>query len=275
MHKLLGIIYVVLILFVPYQVALGGIEDDSLDVPERTHTFGTVKQGETITRTFVIRNTGSAPLKIARMELSERGITARIKPMIPPGEEGQITVRWDTGRLKGDVSGEVVLHPEDPAQPPVVLLLEGVVKPALEVLPSRAVFLSVFKGESKEQTVTIINNEVRPFAITRLEPRGQHFFADLRAVDPGKVYQLVVRVAPETPPGRYSEALDVHTNQAERSPIKIAVNVLVKTELYVFPDTVDFGTVNLADLARTPSLIESTTQTVLVKKRQGTSRSRA
>ena len=269
MHKLLGITSVVLILIAPYQVALGGIEDGSLVVPERTHTFGTVKQGQTITHTFVIRNTGSAPLKIVRMELSEQGMTARMKPVIPPGKEGQITVRWDSGRVKGDVSGEVVLHTDDPAQPPVVLLLKGVVKPALEVLPSHAVFLSVFKGESIEQTVTIINNEGRPLAITRLEPRGQHFLAELRAVDPGKVYQLVVRVAPETPPGRYREALHVHTDQTERSPIKIAVNVLVKTELYVFPDTVDFGPASLADLARTPSLIEYITQTVLIKKRQG------
>jgi len=269
MHGLLGIIYVVLILFSPCQAALGGIEDGSLVAPERTYTFGTVKQGETITHTFVIRNTASAPFKIARMELSDQGMTARMKAVIPPGEEGQITVRWDTGRLKGDVSGEVVLHLDDPVQQPVVLLLKGVVKPLLEVLPSRALFLSMFKGESVEQTVTIINNEQRPFTITRLEPRGQHFLADLRVVDPGKVYQLVVRVPPETPPGRYREALDVRTDQAERTPIKIAVNVLVKTELYVFPDMIDFGTVSLADLARTPSLIEYITQTVLIKKRQG------
>ena len=265
MQRLLRIIFVVLILFAPSQVALGGIEDSSLVAPERTYTFGTVKQGETITHTFVIRNTASAPFKIARMELSDQGMTARMKAVIPPGEEGQITVRWDTGRLKGDVSGEVVLHLDDPVQQPVVLLLKGVVKPALEVLPSHAVFLSVFKGESIEQTVTIINNEERPLAITRLEPRGQHFLTELRAVDPGKVFQLVVRVAPETPPGRYREALDVHTDQAERSPIKIVVNVLVKTELYVFPDTVDFGAASLADLARTPSIIESIRQTVLVK----------
>lgn len=269
MHKLLGIIYVVLILFAPCQVALSGTEDGSLVVPERTYTFGTVKQGETITHTFVIQNTGAAPLKIARMELSEQGITTRMKPVIFPGEEGQITVRWDTGRLKGDVSGEVVLHLDDPAQPPVVLLLKGVVKPTLEVLPSRAVFLSVFKGESIEQTITIINNEARPLAITRLEPRGQHFLADLRAVDPGKVYELVLRVPAEAPPGRYHEGLDLHTDQPERSLIKIAVNVLVKTELYVFLESVDFGTMSLADLARTPALIESITQTMLVKKRQG------
>jgi hypothetical protein len=269
MHKLLGIIYVALILFAPYQIAFGAAENGSLVVPERTHTFGTVKQGETITHTFVIRNSGKVPLKIARMELSEQGMTARMKPVISPGGEGQVTVRWDTGRVKGYVSGEIVLHPDDPVQPAIFLCLKGVVKPPLEVLPSRTLFLSVFKGESIEQTVTIVNNEAQPLAIKRLEPHGQHFLAEFRTVDPGKVYQLVVRVPPETPPGRYSEGLDLHTDQAGRSPIKIAVNVLVRTELYVFPDSVDFGTMSLAELTQTPSLVESMTQPLLVKKRQG------
>jgi len=52
MRKLLGTIFVVLILFAPYQVALGGIEEGSLVIPERMHTFGTVKQGETVTHTL-------------------------------------------------------------------------------------------------------------------------------------------------------------------------------------------------------------------------------
>src|SRR4030042_802517 len=176
MHKLIGITICMtsLILFPPYQVAIGGAGHDHLVVPERTHTFGTVKQGETITHIFVIRNTGSAPLKSTRMELSQQGMTARIKPVIHPGEEGQITVRWDTGRVKGEVLGEVVLHLDDPAQPPIVFLLKGIVKPPLEFVPSRAVFLSVFKGESMEQTATLINNEARPLSIVRLAPHGQH-----------------------------------------------------------------------------------------------------
>src|SRR4030042_3018378 len=176
MHQLLGITICMtsLILFPPFQVAIGGAGHDHLVVAERTHTFGTVKQGETITHIFVIRNTGSAPLKPTRMEISEQGMTGRIKPVIPPGEEGWITVRWDTGRVKGEVSGEGVLNLDDPEQPPIVLLLKGIVKPPLEFVPSRAVFLSVFKGESMEHTVTIINNEARPLSLVRLAPHGQH-----------------------------------------------------------------------------------------------------
>jgi hypothetical protein len=270
MHKLLGTLCLAgSILFLSHRIAMGEVQKGELIVPEPTHAFGSVKQGAIVSHAFAIRNSGAAPLKIERMEISRTGITARAKPVIPPGEEGEITVRWDTGRARGEVSGQVVLHLDDPTQPPIVLLLKGVVKPPVEIVPSRPVLLSVFRGESAEQTVAIINNEERPLAITRLEPLGGHFRADVRPVEPGKVFRVSLTLPAETPPGRYVEALNVYTDRPERSPIRIAVNILVRTELYTFPDSVDFGTVSVADLARTPSLLDALTQHVLVKKRQG------
>jgi hypothetical protein len=269
MHKLYRIACIIaaLILFPVCDGEINAI--DHVFPSESTHTFGTVIQGETITHTFAIRNTSSVPLKIARMELSQLGMTARVTPMIFPEQEGKVTVRWDTHRVKGDLTGEATIYFDDPAQRPVLFLLRGVVNPSLEFLPSRAVFLSLFKGESAERTVTVVNNEAEAFAITRLEARGQHFLADVHVVESGKVYQIIVKVPPDTPPGRYREALEVYTDDPEREPIKIAVNVLVKENLYTFPDIVDFGTVSLGQLARTTSILDIFTQTVLVKKREG------
>jgi hypothetical protein len=271
MHKAFGIacIIVALVLFPICDGEINAIELDHVFPSESTHTFGTVIQGETITHTFTVRNTSSMLLKIARMELSQLGMTARVTSMILPEQEGKVTVKWDTHRVKGDLTGETTVYFDDPAQPPILFLLRGVVKPRLEFLPSRAVFLSLFKGEGTERTVTIVNNEAQPLAITRLEARGQHFLADVHMVESGKVYQIIVKVAPDTPPGRYREALEVYTDDPEREPIKIAVNVLVKENLYTFPDIVDFGTVSLGQLARTTSILDISTQTVLVKKREG------
>lgn len=268
LHRIVLII-AAFILFPVYHGETKALESSAVFLSETTHSFGTVMQGETINHAFVIRNAGSAPLKIARMELSELGMTARVTPLIPPGQEGKVTVKWDTLRVKGELTGEVVVYLDDPAQPPIVLLLKGVVKPPLEIVPSRAVFLSLFKGESAESTVTIVNNETRPLTITRLEARGQHFVANFHTVESGKIYQIVVKVLPDTPPGRYLEGLDVYTDNPQRAQIKMAVNVLVKENLYTFPDVVDFGTVSLAQLAKTPSILKVLTQTLLVKKREG------
>jgi hypothetical protein len=267
MHKVYGIacIIVGLVFFPVWGHEINAIEFGPVFPSESTHIFGTVTQGETITHTFAIRNTSSLPLKIARMELSQLGMTAWVTPMIFPEQEGKLTVKWDTRRVRGDLTGETTVYFDDPAEPPIVFLLRGVVKPRLEFLPSRALFLSLFKGEETERMVTIVNNEAQPLNITRLETRGQHFVADVHTVESGKVYQVMVKVPPDVAPGRYREALEVYTDDPEREPIQITVNVLVKENLYTFPDIVDFGTVSLGQLARIPSII----QTILVKKREG------
>jgi Protein of unknown function (DUF1573) len=270
MQKLYGIAYLIaaLLLLSVHHPEINAQDSSQVFLFESIHTFGTVIQGKTITHTFAIRNTSAVPLKIARMELSQLGMTARVTPVILPAQEGKVTVNWDTHRVNGDLTGEVAVYFDEPAQPPMLFLLRGVINPPLEVLPSRAVFVSLFKGESAERTITIVNNEVQPIAITRLDARNQRFVADIHTVESGKVYQIRVKVPPETPPGRYREALEVYTDDPKRGPIKIGVNVLVKENLYTFPDTVDFGTISLGELARTRS-IPNLTQTVLVKKREG------
>jgi hypothetical protein len=267
MQKLYGIPYLIaaLLLLSVHHREINAQESSQVFLFESVHTFGTIIQGKTITHTFAIRNTSAVPLKIARIELSQLGMTARANPVILPEQEGKVTAKWDTHRVKGELTGEVAVYFDDPAQRPILFLLRGVVKPRLEFLPSRALFLSLFKGEGSERMVTIVNNEARPLNITRLETRGQHFVADVHTVESGKVYQVMVKVPPDVAPGRYREALEVYTDDPEREPIQIIVNVLVKENLYTFPDIVDFGTVSLGQLAGIPSII----QTVLVKKREG------
>lgn len=271
MQKLYGIAYLIAALFLlsVQHREINAQESSKVFLFESIHTFGTVIQGKTITHTFAIRNTSAVPLKIARMELSQLGMTARVTPVILPEQEGKVTVKWDTHRVKGDLTGEVAVYFDDPAQRPVLFLLRGVVNPPLEFLPSRSIFLSLFKGETAESTVRIVNNEAQPITITRLEARDQHFLADVQTLESGKVYQIRVKVRPDTPPGRYREALEVYTDDPARAPIKISVNVLVKENLYTFPASLDFGTINLGELTRTRSIAHLLTQTVLVKKREG------
>jgi len=246
-----------------------GKKSNSVVVREESHNFGSTKQGDTVTHTFVIRNAGDKPVRIERMELSDPGMSARGNSLIAPGSDGTITVRWDTSRVKGKLSGEVVLHFEDPAQPSVVLLMTGVVKPPLEFLPFRAVFLRAFRGETAEGKVTIVNNEDRPVNINRIKPRGLHFHAAVQTVESGKVYEINVKSLTDTPPGRYREVLEIYTDRSEQGTIKIPVNILVRENLYTFPEIVDFGTVTINKHDETSSAPDVFTQTLLIKKRKG------
>ena len=266
MRKLIRIIYIItgLLLFASPQSGISAQEHRRFVVLETTHSFGVIKQGEIISYTFIIRNTDVVPLNVKGLELSHRGITARAPSVIAAGAEGKVTLTWDTRFAAGKLAGEGVLYFDDPLQKPVVLALSGVVKPPIEFVPARAVYLSLFKGESGEQTVTIINNdETHPLQITRIDRRGQHFVADLNTLETGKVYSIVIKVLSPPPPGRYSEALEIHTDDPTRSPLMIGVNILVKENLYTFPHRLEFGTVHGSQVAG------QVTQSLLVKKREG------
>lgn len=237
--------------------------------PAQTHDFGTVSQGEKVFHAFTVRNEGAAPLTIQRVDLSAGGMAARFGGRIPPHGEGQIRIEWDTGHVAGEVEAEGVVRFAEPAPPPLTLVLKGVVRPSIDLLPYPAVFVSVFAGEGAERRVRIVNHEERPLAITRVEDGDRRFGSVLDTLEPGRLYELRVRIPTDVPPGRYEEAIYLHTDHPTRSRIPIAVNVFVKTDVYANPEAVDFGTVSLDDLAKAPSLLEPLTQTLLLKKRKG------
>jgi hypothetical protein len=257
------------LLFQASSLAFASSQTGGAVFPSMHHEFGTVKQGEKVVHGFAFRNETATPLSIKQVDLSEAGMTARFKRAIPPGEQGMITLAWDTSKVKGEVKGDAIVHFADSSQPPVILALGGTVKPPIEIQPYPAAFFSTFKGEGARRKLTIINNEDHPLAITRIEPDGKHFTASLETVTPGKVYRLDVEIPSGVPPGRYMEAVYLHTDHPAFARMKVQVNVLVKDELYVNPESVDYGSISRAHVMKTPGLADLLTQTFLVKKRTG------
>ena len=69
-----------------------------IEIPKASHGFGTIGPKDVVTETFVIRNTGQAPLTIARAFTTCGCTTADISArVIPPGKVALVTVRFDAG----------------------------------------------------------------------------------------------------------------------------------------------------------------------------------
>ena len=218
----------------------------------------------------VLHNRGTQPQVIDRVDLSQGGMKARFARRIEPGQQQTITITWDTKAISGEVSAEAVVRFQDSAVPALTLVLNGVVKAPIELLPHPAVFFSVYKGETAERRIRIVNNEETPVTVKGVQTESTHFTAEVKPVQPGRAYELIVRVAGDVPPGRYMESASVLTDHAERPRLTVSVNVLVKTDLYANPEAVDFGTVTLTDIHRSPHLLELLTQPVMLRRRQGT-----
>ena len=98
-------------------------------VLQAVHDFGTIDQGATVSHSFTIRNDGTSPLTVSRIDLSQPGMKSRSGRTILPGAQGRITIDWDVTRMSGEVAAEAVVHLDDPGQPRVTLAIKGTITP--------------------------------------------------------------------------------------------------------------------------------------------------
>ncbi len=231
------------------------------------YDFGEVRQGQTVSHDFPVKNLGKGVLRIERAELSRSDMTLRARP-IEPGSEGKIGLELKTAELAGKIEVQALVFLNDPLLPKAVLTLRGRVRPPIEIRPFGAVFLAAFKDEPVERMLTLVNNEAKSFAIKPIRNEGSHFTASLKTVEPGKVYSVSVRVVPGTPAGRYEETLVIEAATPEVKVLKIPVHLFVKPDLYATPDAVDFGEISLEQIRSSAGILDLLKQTILVKSRR-------
>jgi len=259
----------VLLLFGMQLSSLALAQSPRAVLPSGNHDFGTVKQGQRLTHVLSIRNTGSAPLRIERIELDAPGITTRFKPDVPPGGEGTITLEWDTTQANGEAQAIAEIHLNDPDRPEIPYQLRAVVKAPIEFLPYPAVFFAAYQDETPEKRVKLVNNEEIPLHIEQIEFPQDHYEVGLDTIEPGKVYELRVKVRAGVPLGRYSEPIYLLTNRSQKPRLQVLANLFVKPDFYTFPESVNFGSLSLEALDRQPQLLEMLTQIVIVTNRSG------
>jgi len=239
-----------------------------VDVPFQSSNFGRVNQGEPISARFQLRNPGKKPLTITRIEFSMPGMNARVKQLIEAGSSAEILISWDSSRLRGEVEGRAILTIDDPHNPQIVLTLSGMVVPSIEILPRPAVYISQFSGEEKSASLRIRNNQQTQLKVVRLESQGKHFQAEYEVLKEGELFEVNITIPVETPIGRYRESLLVHTDDPELSRIHLEINVLVKADVFINPEIVDFGLVSRARIQSSPEALDFLTQTIVINRRE-------
>lgn len=231
------------------------------------YDFGEVRQGQTVSHDFLVRNLGKGVLRTERAELSHRNMQLRAST-IGPGSEGPISLELKTTESAGRIEAQAIVFFNDPLLPKAVLTLRGKVRPPIEFRPFGAVFLAAFKDEPVERVLTVVNNEANPLAIKQIRREGSHFVAALKTVEAGKVYTVSVRVVPGVPVGKYEETLVIDVSSPTARVLKLPVHLFVKQDLYANPDVVDFGSVSSELIGRSGRIQDFLNQTILVTSRR-------
>ena len=222
-----------------------------------------------MSETFTLINKGSSPLIIERFNISMPGMKVRVKQEIGPKESALLHIDWDTSRYRRDVEGQAVLFLNDPRNPKVILTVKGVVIPPIDILPLPAFYLSQFKGEETSRSITFKNNQAHKVAILKVSPNGDHFYPAFKSIEKGKVYSITANILSSTPVGRYNESVTVFTDDPKHSQINIGVNILVKPDVFIQPESADYGEISLTNLNYNPNSIQLYNQTFIIKRREG------
>lgn len=195
-----------------------------------TFDFGLVAQGTVVQHDYVFTNPGGAPLLITGVYPSCDCTTAgKWSVRVEPGRAGTIPVRFDSSDYGGPIDKWLVVTSNDPAQPRVTLLLKGAVRPAIEVLPSNAVFTPVAGPPASETKVLrIVNHTAEPLTLAAPESSNRAFAVDLKTVRPGKEFEVRVTTVPPFGPGTVVGQIALKTNSPRRPIIAITALVVVR-----------------------------------------------
>lgn len=191
--------------------------------PETSHDFGEFIQDREQRHNFVVKNTGTAPLKILEVDPDCACTAPSYDKEIPPGGEGRITLALKPYSVLKEFTKKTRIRTNDPDNPTAMLILTGVSKPVLEILPSHIVR---FKGpltQAHEAKVRLISHGEKPLEIR--EVRNSLPDKVQVTVSPqgaGKEFLLTVKNLAQEP-GNYAGRIELVTNYEKRPRLVLRV----------------------------------------------------
>ena len=237
--------------------------------PDTRFAFGEARQGVPIEHAFILRNEGSAALRILGIRMTAPLRLDRMPAQISPGTEVKLRAHLETSKLSGPFKGEILISLNDPALPETTLLFEGRVVPPIELLPRPAFFVAGQRGKGREFAIEIINHEPDPLRIESVEHSRERFTTKLETIEEGSRYRLTLMLNPDGPGGKKAETILVKTSSLTRPLLYIAANTYLQERVYTFPEAVDLGVLRLADIRANPDLLQRTAQTLMVYQSGG------
>lgn len=106
-----------------------------IEIKPESFDFGEVNYGKVAEHVFLIKNLGNEILEIKRVATSCACTTAEVeKDFLNPGEETNLSVRYDTGAMsgphgRGEQERTIYIKTNDPANPQVEVMIYANVIP--------------------------------------------------------------------------------------------------------------------------------------------------
>lgn len=217
--------------FLLSSLAFAQLMQPKLVLPQNSFDFGDIKQGETVSHTFVLTNSGGDLLKISNVQAS-CGCTAAVpeKNELAPGESTNLPVKFNsTGRMGNQVK-TVRIFSNDPQAPEVTITISGNVisgeqsgaVPAIYFPETQHDFGKVSEGNKVNYTFKFVNKGQSELSIKAVKSSCGCTAALLSSnvIKPGQEGTIKVEFDTKNRSGKNSKTITVESNDP-KDPTKV------------------------------------------------------
>lgn len=175
---------------------------------------------------FEFFNSGSVPVTILDVKTSCGCTTAALdKKTYAPGEKGKVSAVFHIGERQGLQQKQIIVTTDNHEEPMVQLTLRTFIPELLRMEP-RAVLWQV-NSQNLPRTVRLSAGTDQPIKILGVYSSDDRFFAQLKQIEPGRTYDVVISVASTTEPLR--GMIRIETDYPASRPKIFNLNVEIQT----------------------------------------------
>jgi hypothetical protein len=147
---------------------------------------------------------------------------SRFDRVIPPGGEGKVTLNVDLKGFQGKVWKDATIISNDLRQPSFQIMLQGKVRPHIELRPGSFVQFSPAVPSVEEKTVDLVATG-QDFKVLKIENSlKEKISVQLETIIPGKHYRLkIVNLQRE---GSYAGLIKCSTDHPKKPEVQIRIS---------------------------------------------------
>jgi hypothetical protein len=149
-------------------------------------------QDDRVVGTFRFINSGNSPVKIISVAPSCNCTTAELKQQVyAPGEPGELIVFFNVGNLSGTQRSTVRVQTDESKDAVHTLEMQVEIPQPVKIQPPQVWW---YAGEAiTPKSVTIEFQHHQPVKILKVSPAEGKFATELRTLEAGKKYELIIR----------------------------------------------------------------------------------
>lgn len=229
------------------------------------HDFGIMDPLTTAEKTFVIRNSGSRPLELQAGETTCKCTLSKIsKDVVPPGDQAEVTLTWNTGRTRSFYSHSAKIHTNDPRRRTIDLRISGIVRTEFAAHPAEFVLPNVAPHATRKFSTVVFSESWSEVVVEDVVCSIEGATCSVRPADPAELEKLAatagrqieVELPAGMPSGYFQGTLRMLVGNpafpaAEKQELELPIAGKVLRRLAVYGEGVEAdGSVDLGILNR-------------------------